>query len=67
MLALIAGSETTASAMRITFLCLLSSPPVYQKLKTVIKEAVSSGKLSDPISYDQAKGIPYLRVCMLNS
>ncbi|KUI63769.1 Pisatin demethylase [Cytospora mali] len=61
MLALIAGSETTASVMRITLLCILSSPPVYQKLKNVVKDAVTSGAVSNPISYEEAKSIPYLR------
>lgn len=62
MLSLIAGAETTASVMRITFLCLISSPPVYYKLKEVVKEAVKSGTVTEPISYARAKEIPYLRV-----
>ncbi|ROW16730.1 hypothetical protein VPNG_01459 [Cytospora leucostoma] len=61
LLAIIAGSETTASVMRMTFLCLLSSPKIYQKLKTVVREAVDSGTLPHPISYEAAKSIPYLR------
>lgn len=66
MLSLIAGSETTASVMRITFLCLLSSAPVYRKLKAVVKEAVSSGTVAGPISYGVAKEMPYLRVSPLS-
>lgn len=62
MLSLIAGSETTASVMRITFLCLISSPPVYYKLKEVVREAVKSGTVTEPISYATAKEIPYLEV-----
>lgn len=62
MLSLVAGSETTASVMRITFLCLVSSPPVYYKLKATVKEAVNSGTVAEPISYEVAKEIPYLRV-----
>lgn len=62
MLSLIAGSETTASVIRITFLCLVSSPPVYNKLKATVKEAVGSGTVAEPISYEMAKEIPYLRV-----
>lgn len=67
LLAIIAGSETTASVMRITFMCLLTSPPTYQKLKTVVKDAVSSGDVSNPISFESAKEIPYLRVRMFHS
>lgn len=66
MLSLIAGSETTASVMRITFLSLVASPPVYNKLKAVVKEAVGSGTVPEPISYEVAKEIPYLRVGYLS-
>lgn len=66
MLSLIAGSETTASVMRITFLSLVASPPVYNKLKAVVKEAVGSGTVPEPISYEVAKEIPYLRVSVLS-
>lgn len=66
MLGLVAGSETTASVMRITLLCLISSPPVYQKLKAVVKEAVSRGAVTEPISYSVAKEIPYLKVSHLS-
>lgn len=62
MLSLVSGSEKIASVMRITFLCLVSSPPVYNKLKAVVKETVSSGTVTEPISYELATEIPYLRV-----
>lgn len=62
MLGLIAGSETTASVMRITLLCLISSPPIYNKLKDAVREAIKSGTITEPISYATAKEIPYLRV-----
>jgi cytochrome P450 len=62
MLSLIAGSETTASVMRITLLSLISSPPVYNKLKDTVREAIKSGTITEPISYATAKEIPYLRV-----
>lgn len=52
--------------MRITLLCLLSSPPIYQKLKTVVKDVVKQDVVSEPISYAEAKDIPYLRVSLLN-
>ncbi|POS75469.1 cytochrome P450 [Diaporthe helianthi] len=61
MQALIAGSETTASVMRITFLCLISSPPIYNKLKEAVREAIESGNVTEPISYNMAREIPYLR------
>lgn len=65
MLSLIAGSETTASVMRITFLCLVSSPPVYYKLKAAVREAMKSGTVTEPISYGVAREIPYLKASPL--
>lgn len=64
MLSLVAGSETTASVMRITFLYLISSPTIYNKLKATVKEVVSSGTVAEPISYEMAREIPYLRVSL---
>lgn len=49
--------------LRVTLLCILCSPPVYQKLKNTVKNAVETGAASDPISFSQAKGLPYLAVC----
>lgn len=62
LLAIAAGSETTATIMRIILLCLLSNPPVYAKLKASVKDTVTKGSVSEPISYAEAKGIPYLQV-----
>jgi cytochrome P450 len=63
LLALVAGSETTASVLRTSMLHLLSTAHVYQKLKAVIKQCVEAGTVSSPISIAQAQDIPYLRVC----
>jgi cytochrome P450 len=65
LLALVAGSETTASVMRITMLSLLSSPGAYRKLKETVRYAVSEQKVSEPISHEQCKALPYLRVCII--
>lgn len=62
VLALVAGSETTASTIRWTMLQLLSTPRVYSKLKAVVKEAVDEGRVSTPIKQAEAKEIPYLQV-----
>jgi cytochrome P450 len=60
LLALVAGSETTASVLRTSLLHLLASPPVYAKLKTVVRDTIRAG-VSEPISLAQAQTIPYLR------
>lgn len=59
---IIAGFENTASVIRTTFLYLMTNPRVYQKFKEVIKEIVRDGKASSPITYEEAKKIPYLQV-----
>lgn len=64
ILALIAGSETTASTIRWTMLHLMSTPRVYAKLKEVVKEEVDAGRISSPIKQAEAKEIPYLQVRM---
>ncbi|KAI1395877.1 BcABA1, cytochrome P450 monooxygenase [Hypoxylon fuscum] len=58
---IIAGFENTASVIRTTFLYLMTNPRVYQKFKEVIKEIVRDGKASSPITYEEAKKIPYLQ------
>lgn len=62
LFSMIAGSDTTASAIRATMLYLITTPRVYQKLKQVVTEAVRSGRVSSPIKQDEAKEIPYLQV-----
>ncbi|KAI0014041.1 BcABA1, cytochrome P450 monooxygenase [Xylariaceae sp. FL0662B] len=61
MFAMMAGSETSASAIRMTMLCLMASPLVYHKFKGIIAEVIREGKSSSPITYDEARNIPYLR------
>ncbi|TPX18688.1 uncharacterized protein E0L32_002545 [Thyridium curvatum] len=61
LLALVAGSETTASVMRITMLSLLSSPTAYRKLKETVKQAIDEHGVSQPITFAECKDIPYLR------
>jgi cytochrome P450 len=60
----IAGSDTTASVMRLTMLYLMSSPNIYQKFKAEIANAVRNG-VSNPITVEEAKKIPYLQVSQL--
>jgi hypothetical protein len=42
-------------------LYLMSTPRVYNKLKMVISEAISTGGISCPIKQEEAKAIPYLQ------
>ncbi|KAF5679383.1 cytochrome P450 monooxygenase [Fusarium heterosporum] len=57
----IAGSDTTASAIRVTLLYLMSCPRAYQKLKEEIRCAIREGRASNPITATQARELPYLQ------
>jgi cytochrome P450 len=58
----IAGFENTSCVIRTSILYLMSSPRVTQKLKAVIAESIRAGKASHPITYEEAKAIPYSQV-----
>ncbi|KAI1092659.1 cytochrome P450 [Rostrohypoxylon terebratum] len=58
---IIAGSDTTATAVRGTMLHLLSSPLAYYKLREEIDTAVAQGRISSPIKLDEAKKLEYLQ------
>jgi cytochrome P450 len=57
----VAGTETTTVAIRMTMLALLTNPPVYAKLQAEI-DAYYADKPSDHIiSYSDTKSLPYLQ------
>ncbi|KAF4838921.1 Cytochrome P450 monooxygenase lolP1 [Colletotrichum tropicale] len=56
-----AGSDTTATAIRTTFLHLLTSPNAYQTLKREIGKAIAEGRVSSPITAEEGKQLPYLQ------
>jgi cytochrome P450 len=58
----VAGSDTTANALRLTMLYLMATPLVYQKLKDEIAAAIRDGRASRPITSAEAREIPYLQV-----
>jgi hypothetical protein len=57
-----AGSETSTTAIRGIMLHLLSSPNAYQKLQDEITTGIQEGRISSPITNDEAKQLPYLQV-----
>lgn len=64
ILQIIAGSDTTATAIRSTMLYLIAHPRIYNKLQAEIDDAVSSGNAysSSSIMSDAAlKKLPYLQ------
>ncbi|KAI1269048.1 cytochrome P450 [Xylariaceae sp. FL1019] len=56
-----AGSETSTTAIRGIMLHLLSSPPVYRKLSEEIARSVQEGRISTPITNEEARRLPYLQ------
>lgn len=59
---IIAGTETTASVIRSALIHTITCPPAYQKLKDEINTAIKEGKVSTPITIQEAKRLPYLQV-----
>lgn len=58
---IIAGSDTTATAIRTTMLYLMSSPQVYRKLAHEVRTSDAAGQLSSPITDAEARTLPYLQ------
>ncbi|KAH6975709.1 cytochrome P450 oxidoreductase [Ilyonectria destructans] len=57
----LAGSDTTAIALRAIIDNLARNPPCYRKLQTEIDEFDRVGQLSDPVSYAEAQKMTYLQ------
>lgn len=54
-----AGSETSAMMIRGTLLHLMSSPVIYQKLKQEIRDEIAAGRISNPVTNEEAKSLEY--------
>ncbi|KAB2573396.1 Pisatin demethylase [Lasiodiplodia theobromae] len=63
-ISLVAGSDTTATAMRSTLLSIISTPHVYSRLRQEIDDAISRGEVSSPITEEEAKRLPYLQAVL---
>lgn len=59
-----AGSDTTAITLSSVLYHLLKYPNTYQKLRDEIENAAKEGKVSDPITFKEAQGLPYLQAVM---
>ncbi|EGX93310.1 benzoate 4-monooxygenase cytochrome P450, putative [Cordyceps militaris CM01] len=58
---LVAGSDTTATALRATLLSIISTPTVYQRLVREIATAEADGRISSPVQNAEAQQLPYLQ------
>lgn len=62
LLQILAGSDTTATILRVLFICVSSNQTIYQKLmKEVDATAIPADKI---ISHNQALQLPYLNACI---
>ena len=66
-LQILAGSDTTATSIRMTVLFLLTSPPVLRKFLAEMDEGIASGKISSPITNSEAQALPYLQAIIHES
>lgn len=61
MFPIIAGSDTTANAINMTVSYIASNPEVATKLRNEIQSAISEGKISSPVTNEEAIQLPYLQ------
>jgi cytochrome P450 len=59
---LVAGSDTTATAIRGTMLHLAATRHAYVKLQKEIDTAIAEGRISSPITNEEGKNLEYLQV-----
>lgn len=64
LLQIIAGSDTTATALRATLLYIITTPRIIGKLRAEMDAAEDVGALSNPITNAEAKELPYLQACI---
>lgn len=61
LLQIIAGSDTTATAIRATLLYIMTHPPCYRALQEEIDTAIRAGRVSSPVKDAEARQLPYLQ------
>ncbi|GAW11944.1 hypothetical protein ANO14919_012970 [Xylariales sp. No.14919] len=54
-----AGTETSIMMIRGTLLLLMSSPVAYWKLKQEIKSGIAAGRISNPVTNEEARSLEY--------
>lgn len=60
-----AGSDSTASALRITLHFVCTSPPVLERLLSEVRSGIDAGAISRPVIKDsEARQLPYLQACI---
>ncbi|KAI4866921.1 cytochrome P450 [Hypoxylon rubiginosum] len=59
---ILAGSDTTAHAIRATMLNIITSPRVYERIRVEIDAAIADGRIqSSPAKAEEVKQLPYMQ------
>jgi cytochrome P450 len=65
LLQILAGSDSTATTIRMTLLFILTNPAVYIRLRAEIDTAIADGQISFPVvKHSEAQTLPYLQACI---
>lgn len=60
----VAGSDTTAITMRTIIYHLLKNPEYMARLRAEVEKNRAQGRLSNPVTFEQARQMPYLQACI---
>lgn len=63
-IAILAGSDSTAIALRAVFYFLMKTPAAYKRAQEEIDAAVARRALSSPVKYAEALKLPFLCACI---
>ncbi|KAL8379432.1 hypothetical protein RB599_009017 [Gaeumannomyces hyphopodioides] len=58
---IVAGSDTSATAIRSTLLLVMATPTAYGRLQAEIDGAARAGRVSSPVTDAEARALPYLQ------
>lgn len=61
---IMAGADTTAISLSAVIYSLLKNPGTETKLREEIDTLAAAGKLSNPVTFEQARHMPYLQACI---
>ena len=65
---IMAGTDTTVTALRATTLFIATNANVYNKLRAELDAAAAEGRLTQPIATDrECQNLPYLLACIRES
>ncbi|KAF5010772.1 hypothetical protein FDECE_3069 [Fusarium decemcellulare] len=64
---IIAGSDTTATVLRTAMAHIATNPSVYKQLQDEIDTAIVDGRVSSPVTDEEARRLPTLQGCIKES